>query len=33
VAGRHIRIITTEGWLLREFELDLNHAYQPQAMG
>jgi hypothetical protein len=32
VAGRHIRIITTEGRLLREFELDLNRDYQPQAM-
>ncbi len=35
VAGRHIGIITTEGRLLREFELDLdlNRDYQPQAMG
>ena len=30
VAGRHIRIITTEGELLRDFELDPSRDYQPQ---
>jgi len=33
VAGRHIRIITTEGELLRNFELDPSHDYQPQSLG
>jgi transposase InsO family protein len=33
VAGRHIRIITTEGELLRNFELDPSHNYQPQSLG
>jgi transposase InsO family protein len=33
VAGRHIRIITTEGELLRNFELDPSHNYQPQSVG
>ncbi|MQB01727.1 MAG: DDE-type integrase/transposase/recombinase [Actinobacteria bacterium] len=33
VAGRHIRIITTDGGLLRDFELDPSQDYQPQSMG
>jgi transposase InsO family protein len=33
VAGRNIRIITTEGKLLRDFELDPSHDYQPQDLG
>jgi transposase InsO family protein len=33
VAGRHIRIITTEGELLRDFELDPTRDYQPHSMG
>ncbi|MCA1696612.1 MAG: integrase core domain-containing protein [Actinobacteria bacterium] len=33
VAGRNIRIITSEGELLREFELDPTHDYQPQGLG
>ena len=33
VAGRNIRIITTEGQLLRTFELDPSRDYQPQALG
>jgi hypothetical protein len=33
VAGRHIRIITTDGELLRDFELDPSQDYQPQSMG
>lgn len=30
VAGRHIRVITTDGHLLRDFELDPTRNYQPQ---
>jgi transposase InsO family protein len=33
VAGRHIRIITAEGGLLRDFELDPSQDYQPQRWG
>ncbi len=33
VAGRSIRIITTEGRLLRDFELDPSRDYQPQGLG
>lgn len=33
VAGRNIRIITTEGELLRELELDPSRDYQPQGLG
>jgi transposase InsO family protein len=33
VAGRHVRIITTEGELLRDFELDPRRDYQPHSMG
>ena len=33
VAGRHVRIITTDGELLREFELDPDRNFQPQSMG
>ena len=33
VAGRHIRIITTQGELLRDFELDPSRNYQPQSLG
>jgi hypothetical protein len=33
VAGRNIRIITTEGELLRHFELDPSRDYQPHNMG
>jgi len=33
VAGRHIRIITTEGELLRDFELDPARDYQPAGLG
>ncbi len=33
VAGRHIRIITTEGELLRDFELDPERDYQPRGQG
>lgn len=33
VAGRNIRIITTEGELLRDFELDPSRDYQPQGLG
>ncbi len=33
VAGRSIRIITTDGELLRDFELDPNRNYQPQGWG
>ncbi len=33
VAGRHIRIITTDGELLRDFELDPDRNYQPQCWG
>jgi Integrase core domain len=33
VAGRHIRIITAEGELLRDFELDPSQDYQPQRWG
>jgi len=33
VAGRNIRIVTTDGELLRKFELDPSRNYQPQAMG
>ena len=33
VAGRNIRIITTQGQLLRDFELDPSHDYQPQDLG
>jgi transposase InsO family protein len=33
VAGRHIRIVTTEGELLRDFELDPSRDYQPQGPG
>lgn len=33
VAGRHIRIITTDGVLLRDLELDPDRNYQPQGLG
>jgi hypothetical protein len=33
VAGRHIRIITTGGELLRDFELDPDHDYQNRSLG
>ena len=33
VAGRHIRIITTDGELLRNFELDPDRDYQKQSLG
>ena len=33
VAGRNIRIITTEGELLRNFELDPTRDYQPHGLG
>jgi hypothetical protein len=33
VAGRQIRIITTEGRLLRNFELDPGRDYQPRNLG
>jgi transposase InsO family protein len=33
VAGRKVRIITTEGRLLRDFELDPSRDYQPQGLG
>src|SRR5918994_353657 len=33
VAGRNVRIITTQGQLLRDFELDPSHDYQPQDLG
>ncbi|MQB02117.1 MAG: DDE-type integrase/transposase/recombinase [Actinobacteria bacterium] len=33
VAGRNIRIITTEGELLRDFELDPTRDYQPRGLG
>lgn len=33
VAGRNIRIITTEGELLRNFELDPTRDYQPHSLG
>jgi transposase InsO family protein len=33
VAGRSIRIITTEGELLRDFELDPTRDYQPRGLG
>lgn len=33
VAGRHIRVVTTEGELLREFELDPSRDYQPADLG
>jgi hypothetical protein len=33
VAGRNIRIITTEGRLLRHFELDSSRDYQPRGLG
>jgi hypothetical protein len=33
VAGRNIRIITTEGRLLRDFELDPSRDYQPHGLG
>jgi transposase InsO family protein len=33
VAGRNIRIITPEGRLLRDFELDPSRNYQPQSLG
>jgi transposase InsO family protein len=33
VAGRHIRIITTDGELLRDFELDPSRDYQKQSLG
>ena len=33
VAGRHIRIITTDGELLRDFEFDPDRNYQPQGLG
>jgi transposase InsO family protein len=33
VAGRHIRIITTEGRLLRDFELDPGRDYQARSLG
>ena len=33
VAGRHIRIITTDGELLRDFELDPTRDYQPHGLG
>ena len=33
VAGRNIRIITTEGELLRDFELDPTRDYQPHSLG
>jgi transposase InsO family protein len=33
VSARHIRIITPEGELLRNFELDPSHNYQPQSLG
>jgi hypothetical protein len=33
VAGRHIRIITTDGVFLRDFELDPDRNYQPQSLG
>ena len=33
VAGRNVRIITTEGRLLRNFELDPSLDYQPHSLG
>jgi transposase InsO family protein len=33
VAGRNIRMITTDGELLRDFELDPTRDYQPQGLG
>jgi transposase InsO family protein len=33
VAGRNIRVITTEGELLRDFELDPTRDYQPHSLG
>jgi hypothetical protein len=33
VAGRRVRIITTDGELLRDFELDPHRNYQPQDLG
>jgi transposase InsO family protein len=33
VAGRNIRIITADGELLRNFQLDPSHNYQPQSLG
>lgn len=33
VAGRDVRVITTEGELLRHFELDPSRDYQPQSTG
>ena len=33
VAGRHVRIITTDGELLRDFELDPSRDFQPAALG
>ncbi|MBA2311446.1 MAG: hypothetical protein H0V97_01445 [Actinobacteria bacterium] len=33
VASRNIRIITTEGRLLRNFELDPSRDYQPRSLG
>jgi hypothetical protein len=33
VAGRSVRIITTEGQLLRHFELDPSRDYQPRGLG
>ncbi|MDQ3766964.1 MAG: integrase core domain-containing protein, partial [Actinomycetota bacterium] len=33
VAGRNIRIITADGQLLRDFELDPSRDYQPQSRG
>nr|MBA2600305.1 transposase [Actinomycetota bacterium] len=33
VAGRNVRIITTDGRLLRDFELDPSRDYQPHGLG
>ena len=33
VAGRHVRIITTDGELLRDFELDPSRDFQPAILG
>ena len=33
VAGRHVRIITTDGELLRDFELDPTRNFQPAGLG
>jgi hypothetical protein len=33
VADRHIRIITSDGELLRDFELDPSRNFQPAGLG